>query len=302
MTRTHQLEATLKALRLSGMLETFEARLAQARAGDLGHVEFLQALCEDEIERRQAAAIVKRVRAAHFEQACTLEDYDFSYNPKIPAAHIRDLATLRFVTAGESVILHGPVGVGKTMIAQALGHAACRSGYSAVFTKTSRLLADLAGGHADRTWEARLRAWARPHVLILDDFAMRDFSSVQADDLYELVTERSVNGHQEFPIGGHEHSPRTATRSPQGRPWKFPRDGHENSPWTATLWALGQSSRGFTPLPEVASARRTDSPSVTMTWAWWRSRSTRAEAIVLSINWSNPDGCRLEEMATERFS
>ncbi|MGH9046333.1 MAG: IS21-like element helper ATPase IstB [Acidimicrobiales bacterium] len=191
MTRTHQLEATLKSLRLSGMLETFEARLVQARAGDLGHVEFLQALCEDEIERRQAAAIVKRVRAAHFEQPCTLEDYDFSYNPKVPAAHIRDLATLGFVTAGESVILHGPVGVGKTMIAQALGHAACRSGYSAVFTKTSRLLADLAGGHADRTWETRLRTWARPHVLILDDFAMRDFSSVQADDLYELVTERT---------------------------------------------------------------------------------------------------------------
>jgi DNA replication protein DnaC len=191
MTRTHQLEATLKALRLSGMLETFEARLAQARAGDLGHVEFLQALCEDEVARRQAAAIARRVRAAHFEQTCTLEDYDFSYNPKVPAAHIRDLATLRFLAAGESVILHGPVGVGKTMIAQALGHVACRSGYQAVFTKTSRLLADLAGGHADRTWEQRLHAWARPHLLILDDFAMRDFSAAQADDLYELVTERA---------------------------------------------------------------------------------------------------------------
>lgn len=191
MTRPHQLEATLKVLRLSGMLDTFEARLAQARAGDLGHVEFLQALCEDEIARRQAAAVARRVRAAHFEQTCTLEDFDFSYNPKIPAAHIRDLATLRFVAAGESVILHGPVGVGKTMIAQALGHQACRSGYSAAFTKTSRLLQDLAGGHADRSWEARLRAWARPQVLVLDDFAMRDFSPSQADDLYELVTERA---------------------------------------------------------------------------------------------------------------
>jgi DNA replication protein DnaC len=118
MTRTHQLEATLKALRLSGMLETFEARLTQARAGDLGHTEFLQALCEDELSRRQAAGITRRVRAAHFEQVCAIEDYDFNYNPKIPAAHIRDLATLRFVESGESVILHGPVGVGKTMIAR----------------------------------------------------------------------------------------------------------------------------------------------------------------------------------------
>ena len=76
------------------------------------------------------------------------------------------------------------------MIAQALGHAACRRGHGVAFTKTSRLLADLAGGHADRSWEARLRRWARPGLLIMDDFAIRDFTLTQADDLYELVTER----------------------------------------------------------------------------------------------------------------
>jgi DNA replication protein DnaC len=178
-------------LALSGMLDTLEVRLSQANAGELGHVEFLQTLCEDELARRDAAGIARRVRAAHFEQTCALEDYDFSFNPKIPAARIRDLATLRFVEAGESVVLHGPVGVGKSMIAQALGHQACRRGYTVAFTKTSRLLADLAGGHADRTWEARLRRWARPSVLVLDDFAMRSFTPTQSDDLYELITERN---------------------------------------------------------------------------------------------------------------
>ncbi len=189
--RTHQLETTLRSLALSGMLDTVEVRLSQANAGELGHVEFLQTLCEDELARRDAAGIARRVRAAHFEQTCALEDYDFSFNPKIPAARIRDLATLRFVEAGESVVLHGPVGVGKSMIAQALGHQACRRGYTVAFTKTSRLLADLAGGHADRTWEARLRRWARPSVLVLDDFAMRSFTPTQSDDLYELITERN---------------------------------------------------------------------------------------------------------------
>lgn len=191
MTRTHQLEATLRTLSLSGMLDTLEARLGQAQAGELGHIEFLQVLCEDEIARRDAAALDRRLRAARFEATATIEDFDFAYNPKIPAAHIRDLATLRFLDAGESVVLHGPVGVGKSMIAQALGHAACRRGHSVVFTKTSRLLADLAGGHADRSWESRLRRWARPAMLICDDFAMRAFSATQADDLYELISERA---------------------------------------------------------------------------------------------------------------
>lgn len=191
MTRPHQLEAALRALSLSGMLDTLDARAAQARAGELGHLEFLQVLCQDEVARREVAATERRLRAARFEVAATLEDFDFSYNPKIPAAVVRDLATLRFLEAGESVVLHGPVGVGKSHVAQALGHAACRRGHAVAFTKTSRLLGDLAGGHADRSWEARLRRWARPALLILDDFAMREFTVAQADDLYELVSERA---------------------------------------------------------------------------------------------------------------
>ena len=190
MAVAHQLEEALSALKLFGMAETLEARLAQAKAGELGHIELLQALCQDEAARRDATGLARRVKAAHFEALCTLEEFDFAFNPKVPAAKIRDLGTLRFVEDGESVILHGPVGVGKSHIAQALGHLACRRGYSVVFTKTSRLLSDLAGGHADRSFESRLGRWARPAVLVLDDFAMREFSLAQADDLYELITER----------------------------------------------------------------------------------------------------------------
>lgn len=189
--KAHQLEDALRSLKLFGMLETLEVRLTQAADGELGHAELLSMLCQDEAARRDATGLERRLKAAHFEQTASIEEFDFSFNPKIPAAQIRDLATLRFVDAGESVILHGPVGVGKTMIAQALGQAACRRGHNVIFTKTSRLLSDLAGGHADRSFEARLRRWARPAVLILDDFAMRDFTLAQSDDLYELVSERA---------------------------------------------------------------------------------------------------------------
>jgi DNA replication protein DnaC len=173
------------------MADMVAERLAQARTGKLGHAELLALLCGDEAARRDAAGLARRLGAARFEATCAVEDFDFAFNPDIPAGVIRDLASLRFLEAGESVILHGPVGVGKTMLAQALGQLACRRGHTAMFTKTSRLLADLAGGHADRTWNTRLRRWARPALLILDDFAMRELSMPQADDLYELVTERA---------------------------------------------------------------------------------------------------------------
>ncbi|HUG84033.1 MAG TPA: IS21-like element helper ATPase IstB [Euzebya sp.] len=187
----HQLEDLLGQLKLHGMAECLTQRLAQASAGELGHADLLAVLCQDELARRDAASLARRLKAARFEQPHTLEQFDFAFNPKIPVAAIRDLATMRFLEAGESVILHGPVGVGKTMIAQALGHQACRRGYTVAFTKTSRLLADLAGGHADRTWETRLKRWARPALLILDDWAIREFTLPQADDLYELISERA---------------------------------------------------------------------------------------------------------------
>ena len=83
------------------------------------------------------------------------------------------------------------VGVGKSHIAQALAHLAIRSGADARFMKTSRVLAHLAGGRADRTWDKRLAELTRPTVLVLDDFAMRELTAPQADDLYELISERA---------------------------------------------------------------------------------------------------------------
>jgi DNA replication protein DnaC len=185
------LNDTLRALKLSGMLDTLDTRLAQARAGELGHLEFLQVLCEDELARWETMAMTRRLRKAKFEQQVTIEEFDFAASPKLPAAQIRDLAALRWLHGGESVVLYGPVGVGKTHIAQGLGHLAIRQGAEVRFLKTSRLLADLAGGHADRTWDKRLRELTRPDILVLDDFGMRELTATQADDLYELITERA---------------------------------------------------------------------------------------------------------------
>ena len=80
--------------------------------------------------------------------------------------------------------------MGKTHLAAALAHQACRRGYDASFMTASRLLAELAGGHADRSFTSRLKRLTKPAVLVVDDFAMRDFTVSQADDFYELVCER----------------------------------------------------------------------------------------------------------------
>jgi DNA replication protein DnaC len=205
MTKVHHLESKLKALKLGGMLDTLELRLDQARKDRLGYVEFLELLLEDEVQRRANRSLAARIAKARFEEAKTLEEFNFSFNPKIPAQQIRDLATCRFVERKESVLICGPVGVGKSHIAQALGHQACRLGYKVFFTKTLRLLADLGGGRADGSWEVRLRRYLQLDLLILDDFCLTPLNPQQAEDIYQLIEERYRRGSMVV----------TSNRSPQ---------------------------------------------------------------------------------------
>jgi len=194
MVEIHQLENKMRSLKLSGMLDTLNLRLSQAQKDGLGFTQFLELLLEDEVQHRVNKRLVTRVTKAHFEEAKNLEEFDLGFNPRTPAQHIRDLATCRFMEQKESIIFCGPVGVGKTHLAQALGYQACRLGYSTLFTKANRLLSDLGGGRADDTWEKRLRRYLKPHLLILDDFAIKELTKTQAEDLYELIDQRYRSG------------------------------------------------------------------------------------------------------------
>lgn len=188
--RVHQLERTLKGLKLSGILATLEQRLEQAQREQLGYLEFLALILEDEADRRGQGALARRVARARFEEVKTLADFDFRANPQAPAAMIRDLATLRFLERQESVLICGPVGVGKSHIAQALGFQACQAGYHVRYIKTPRLLADLGGGHADGTFQQRLRTYLAVELLILDDFGLQALTPLQSENLYQLICER----------------------------------------------------------------------------------------------------------------
>jgi DNA replication protein DnaC len=151
------LQPRLRQLKLSGMLDSIATRVEEARTRALDPLDFLLLLLEDELLRRDTEAVSRRIARAHFEEVCDLREFDFTYNPEIPKARLWELASGRFVEEHASVLLCGPTGVGKTFIAQALGVQVCRQGKRVLFTKTSGLLADLAGGRADGSWPSRLR-------------------------------------------------------------------------------------------------------------------------------------------------
>ncbi len=184
----------LRQLKLSGMGEAIGARASEARTRQLDPLEFLLLLLDDELARRDADNVARRIRAARFEEQCDLRDFDFSYNPEIPRATLWELASGRFIDEQAAVILCGPTGVGKSFLAQALGVAACRQRRSVLFAKTSTLLTDLAGGRADGSHAQRLRRYLSPALLILDDFAMREYTLPQSEDLYEVVSRRYRHG------------------------------------------------------------------------------------------------------------
>lgn len=191
MTNTHHLINKLKSLKLGGMMDTLELRLQEAEQEKLGYIEFLEILLEDEVQRRANRRLEARVNQARFEEVKTIESFNFDFNSETPTRQIMDLATCHFIERKEWAIFVGPVGVGKTHLIKGIGHQACRTGYGVLYIRTPRLLADLGGGHADGTWESRLRRYLKPDLLLIDDFAMKELTMQQAEDIYEIIDERS---------------------------------------------------------------------------------------------------------------
>jgi len=193
MELTH-LTPMLRTLRISGLLETLEVRNRQAVEGRLAYGEFLVLLLQDEVERRAQSALRLRLRRGTFDPGKTLEAFDFGFNPKLNKAQIFDLATCQFLARHENILLYGPTGVGKSHLAQALAHEACRRGHEVLFVSTAKMLTHLAGGRADGTLAHRVTRYLRPALLVLDDFGLKPLRAPGPEDLYDIIHERYERG------------------------------------------------------------------------------------------------------------
>lgn len=188
----HHIAHQLKILRLRGLMESLDLRLKQAQEEELGHLTFLQLMLQDEIERREVRKLAQRLSRASFEEEKTLEGFDYSFNPKIKRSLVKNLATCIFIDKKEHILIYGPAGVGKTHLAEALGHEACRRGYEVLFIKSVKMLRSLMAARADHSWEKRIKRFLRPNLLIIDDFGLTALTPTQAEDFYEIVTERHL--------------------------------------------------------------------------------------------------------------
>jgi DNA replication protein DnaC len=184
------LKPKLTRLKLSGVLETLSARLEQATAERWSYSQFLDCLASDEVERRDYKQLSHRLSKSGLDPAKTLETFEFAFNPRIHEPTIRELANCQFLQRKDNLLFLGPSGVGKSHLAQALGHEAARRGHEVLFRRTYSLLQWIAAGRGDGSYDRRLKHAASIEMLILDDFGLKPLSQEQQSDLYELICER----------------------------------------------------------------------------------------------------------------
>lgn len=184
------LKTVLKRLKLSGLLHTLPDRIAYAKKTKLSYQELLELILQDEIDRREQGNLERRLRQAQFQEEQTFENFDWNAPVTFDREEVKDLFGLSFMGRKEDVIFLGPVGVGKTYLASALGHAACRAGRRVLFIRADRLLKELYQSRADHTTEKVLRRFISLDLLIIDDFGLRAMDHTQSSDIYEIIIER----------------------------------------------------------------------------------------------------------------
>ncbi len=185
-----ELVPLLKQLRLSGILDSLEARNREAIDRHLAYTDFLGLLVHDEVARREQKKLAQRLRRANFRSQKTLECFDFDRLPGLNRALVHDLATGRFVEEKVAILIVGPCGTGKGYLAQAIGHLVARQGHDVLFSTQTHLLASLRQAQAVGNYERRFQTLANVPLLIIDDFGLKPLRPPEDETFHDLVAER----------------------------------------------------------------------------------------------------------------
>lgn len=188
-----ELVTALKRLKLGRIADTLSERLVVADKHEMSFDELLLLVLTDEIARRDSTAADVRARDAGLDQAMRLELWDKTAKVSFNKRMLAELVSLRFLEAHRHVVVLGPVGVGKTFVAQALGHIACRHGYHVRFTRADEMLRRLRQSRFDNSRDAEMITLTSVDLLILDDFALEPMSKEESKDVYQLFLERTAN-------------------------------------------------------------------------------------------------------------
>jgi DNA replication protein DnaC len=186
-----ELERALRQLRLGGMAAVLETRLRQAQAETMTPIDLISCLVSDELTRRTDRLLERRRKQAGFRDPDkTLDNFDFTFNPKINRSLVFDLAAGAFINKREDALFLGPGGTGKSHLAQAIGQAAILQGHRVLYRETHVLLDELADAIVDGTRKEYMESVSTVPLLIMDDFGMRKLPHTAAEDLLEIIMRR----------------------------------------------------------------------------------------------------------------
>jgi DNA replication protein DnaC len=184
----------LRQLGLAGMARAFEELAATPSGAELDHAEWLGLLLDRELADRQDRRLKARLRYARLRHQAAVEDVDYRTARGLDRALFQKLALGGWIEQKQNLIIEGPTGVGKSWLACALGHRACRDNHSVLYQRVPRLFADLALARGDGRYARLMRALGGVKLLILDDWGLEPLGAEQRRDLLEIVEDRYGRG------------------------------------------------------------------------------------------------------------
>lgn len=187
----NELQRSLRQLRLGGMAAVLETRLQQAQAEPMAPIDLLATLVSDELTRRSDRLLERRRKFAAFRDPNkTLDNFDFSFNPKMNRSMVFDLASGSFIDRREDALFLGPGGTGKSHLAQAIGQAAILQGHKVLYRQTHILLEEGSEATIEGQRKQYMESISSVALLIIDDFGMRKLPATAGEDLLEIIMRR----------------------------------------------------------------------------------------------------------------